>query len=94
MKIATTAMAVLAAAIILGFAPSSRAADTPGEVFQAKCGKCHTAEKLVAAMKKHGDAYARTRWLDRRLRKHFAPDRRERARIISFLEHEFAGSGK
>lgn len=83
---------VIAALALLAFGPApAQAADAGESDFKARCSTCHkTPAMVVGFMKKHGDAKERTAWLEKKLSGHHAPDAKQRARIIAYLEKHLA----
>jgi cytochrome c553 len=79
MRIAACCFAVLATAAL---APAQAAEDA--KLFEARCGKCHTVDKLAPGLAKRAPA-ARERYLERFLQRHYAPDAAERKRIVAWL---------
>jgi hypothetical protein len=79
MRIAACCFAVLATA---AHAPARAAEDAT--LFEARCGKCHTMDKLAPGLAKRAPA-ARERYLERFLQRHYAPDAAERKRIVAWL---------
>lgn len=61
-------------------------------LFKARCGECHTVEKLAPGLARRG-LPARERYLERFLQRHYAPDADERRRIIAWLGTQ-VGAGK
>jgi mono/diheme cytochrome c family protein len=78
----TTVSCFVAAALLSGPALAQSAADA--ELFAARCGKCHTVDKLAPDLAKRAPA-ARERYLERFLQRHYAPDAAERKRIVAWL---------
>ena len=81
MRIAAYCFAGLAAAVA---APAPALAAEDAKLFEARCGKCHTADKLAPDLAKRAPA-ARERYLERFLQRHYAPDAAERKRIVAWL---------
>lgn len=79
MRIAACCFAALATTAL---APAKAADDA--KLFEARCGKCHTVEKLAPGLAKRAAA-ARERHLERFLQRHYAPDAAERKRLVAWL---------
>lgn len=84
MRIAACCFAALAATAL---APAQAAGDA--KLFEERCGKCHTADKLAPGLAKRAPA-ARERYLERYLQRHYAPDAAERKRIVAWLNEQAA----
>jgi mono/diheme cytochrome c family protein len=54
------------------------------KLFEARCAKCHTVEKLAPNLAQRAPA-AREKYLERYLTRHYAPDAAERKRIVAWL---------
>ncbi|MFM2129703.1 MAG: hypothetical protein RL477_1249 [Pseudomonadota bacterium] len=80
----------LMAVMALWPAPT-RAQETGEADFNARCARCHSAQKAAEFLKAHPDAGERAQWLERKLARHHARDKAERARIIAFLERIHGG---
>lgn len=79
MRIAAYCFTALAAAAL----PPAQAAED-AKLFEARCGKCHTVDKLAPALAKRA-AEARAKYLERFLQRHYATDAAERKRVIAWL---------
>lgn len=84
-RVPALAGAVLLAAIALSARLASAVDAREAEkAFKARCGNCHSARKLRAALVKPGQADAAVH-LEAFLPTHYAPDARERKLIIDYL---------
>lgn len=73
-------------AILVAAAPATLRAQAPedAKLFEARCAKCHTVDKLAPGLAKRAPG-AREKYLERFLTRHYAPDAAERKRIVAWL---------
>ena len=73
-------------AILLAATPATLRAQATDDakLFEARCAKCHTVDKLAPGLAQRAPA-AREKYLERYLTRHYAPDAAERKRIVAWL---------
>lgn len=73
-------------AVLVAAAPATLRAQAPedAKLFEARCAKCHTVDKLAPGLAKR-EPGAREKYLERFLTRHYAPDAAERKRIVAWL---------
>lgn len=73
-------------AILVATTPATLRAQAPDDakLFEARCAKCHTVDKLAPGLAKRAPA-ALEKYLERFLTRHYAPDAAERKRIVAWL---------
>jgi mono/diheme cytochrome c family protein len=59
-------------------------ASEDANLFEARCAKCHSVDKLAPGLAQRAPA-AREKYLERYLTRHYAPDAAERKRIVAWL---------
>lgn len=86
-------VAILCFAVLTGTAAGGLHAQAhEGEkLFEARCAKCHTVEKLAPDLARRAPA-ARERYLERFLQRHYAPDAGERKQISAWLSGQIGAT--
>lgn len=73
-------------AILVAAVPATLRAQASedAKLFEARCAKCHSVDKLAPGLAQRAPA-AREKYLERYLTRHYAPDAAERKRIVAWL---------
>lgn len=73
-------------ALWVAAAPATLRAQAPDDakLFEARCAKCHSVDKLAPDLAKRAPG-TREKYLERFLTRHYAPDAAERKRIVAWL---------